>query len=105
MIAKQRVAPDRYERAVEAIHALMTELGLGRHALFDEVGEGMMFPDGTESMSGSVIDETGRIFMFWTDRDAARGRPVFTTWEEIDPASLWSEGGEYLEARADVGLS
>ena len=56
-------------------------------------------------MSGHVIDESGRIFMFWTDWDAARGRPVFTTWQQVEPASSLSDSSEYREARAAVGLA
>jgi hypothetical protein len=104
MIAERQYAPDRYERSVAAIHALLDELGIGRRALFHEVGEGMAFPDGSESMSGHVIDSSGQVFVFWTDWDAARGQPVFTTWQriEIEPAMLTSR--EYQEARAAVGL-
>jgi|SRR3954470_18377473 len=104
MIAEPQFAPDRYERAVSAIHALLDDLGIGRRALFHEVGEGKAFPDGSESMSGYVIDEQERIYAFWTDWDAARGRPVFTTWEQIEPEPALAASEEYQEARALVGL-
>jgi len=104
MVAEPQFAPDRYERAVAAIHALLDDIGIGRRALFHEVGEGVAFPDGSESMSGHVIDELGRVFIFWTDWDAARGRPVFTTWEQIEPEPALNASREYQEARALVGL-
>jgi hypothetical protein len=106
MIAEPQFAPDRYERAIEAIHALIAERVIGRHALFHEVGEGKAFPDGTESMSGGVIDEQGRVFMFWTDWDDEHGRSsVFTTWQQIEPEPRLLESREYQEARAAVGLA
>jgi hypothetical protein len=105
MIAEPQFAPDRYERAVAAIEALLTEIGIGRHALFHEVGEGKLFPDGSESMSGYVIDELGQVYAFWTDWDAARRRPVFTTWEQVEPEPALLASREYQEARQAVGLA
>lgn len=104
MIAEPHFAPDRYERAVAAIHTLIAERGIGRHALFHEAGEGRAFPDGSEAMSGYVVDEQGRTYTFWTGWDAERGRATFTTWEpvELEPRMLASR--EYQEARAEVGL-
>jgi hypothetical protein len=104
MGAEPRYASDRYERAVAAIHALLDELGIGQRALFHEVGEGVAFPDGTESMSGHVIDDQERLFIFWTDWDAARRQIVFTTWEQIEPEPVLAASREYQEARAQVGL-
>ena len=104
MVTELRYAPDRYERSVAAIHALLDELGIGRRALVHEVGEGVAFPDGTESMSGLIVDELECLFIFWTDWDAARGRPVFTTWEQIEPEPALVASREYQEARALVGL-
>ncbi len=105
MIAEQHFAPDRYELAVAAIRALLDDLINGQYALFHEVGEGVAFPDGSESMSGYVVDEQGQIHAFWTDWDAARGRPVFTTWEQIEPEPALIASREYQEAREAVGLS
>lgn len=104
MIAEPRFTPDRYERSIAAIHALLDDLGIGRRALFHEAGEGKAFPDGTESMSGGVIDELGRVFMFGTDWDEARGRPVFVTWRRIEPEPSLLASREYREARAALGL-
>jgi hypothetical protein len=98
-------APDRYELAIEAIHRLITERGIGWHALFHEVGEGEAFPDGSESMSGGVFDEHGRTYSFWTGWDTDQGRAVFTTWERFEPEPRLLESREYREARAAVGLA
>ncbi len=105
MVAERHYEPDRFERSVAAIEALLGDLGIGRHAIFHDVGEGTIFPDGTESMSGLVIDERGRVFMFWTDWDAARGRPVFTTWKQIEPEPALMASPEYRSARSAVGLA
>jgi len=104
MAAEPEYAPDRFERSLAAIEALLDDLGIGRRVIFDDVGEGTIFPDGTESMSGLIVDEHGRIFMFWTDWDAARHRPVFTTWQQLDPSKL-RDSKEYREARKAVGLA
>jgi hypothetical protein len=105
MIAEPQFAPDRYERAIAAIHALITARGVGRHALFHEVGEGRAFPDGSEEMSGYVVDETGRTYAFWTGWDAERSRARFTTWEPVTLEPRMLESHEYREARAAVGLA
>jgi hypothetical protein len=104
MAAEPEYAPDRFERSLAAIEALLDDLGFGRRAIFDDVGEGTIFPDGTESMSGLVVDELGRVFMFWTDWDAARKRPVFTTWQQLEASEL-KESKEYRDARKAVGLA
>lgn len=104
MVAEPQPRQDRFERSVAAIEALLDERGIGRHALFHEVNEGTAFPDGTEAMSGHVVDERGRIYFFWTDWDAERERPRFSTWEEVAAEPAWSSSDEYLDARAAVGL-
>ena len=104
MTAARAPLPDRYERSLAAIEALLPERVIGRHATFFEVGEGEEFPDGTESMSGSVIDSTGQVYSFWTDWDAARGGPTFDIWRRVEPPLDWSEDDEYRAARAAVGL-
>ena len=104
MAAEPHYEPDRFERSIEAVEALLDDIGIGRRAIFHDVGEGTIFPDGTESMSGLVIDEVGRLFFFWTDWDAARGRPVFTTWKQVEPEPSLSASKEYRQARASIGL-
>jgi hypothetical protein len=104
MVAEPQHAPDRYARAVVAIHALISDLGIGRHALFHEVGEGTAFPDGSEAMSGYVLDELGRTYFFWTGWDGTRGRAVFTIWEPAETDPAWRTSEEHQQARAAVGL-
>jgi hypothetical protein len=104
MIAEPEYAPDRFERAIAAIHALIGERGIGRHALFGEVNEGTIFPDGTEAMSGHVVDGQGRTYVFWTDWDAEEHGPVLATWNEVTLDGRWLTDDEYLQARQAVGL-
>jgi hypothetical protein len=104
MVAEPHHAPDRYTRAVAAIHALIEQRGIGRHALFHEVGEGTALPDGSEAMSGYVLDALGRTYFFWTGWDADHGRPVFTIWEPVERDPAWQTSDEYQQARAAVGL-
>ena len=104
MVTARTPAPDRDERALAAVSELLTELGIERHAIFWDVGEGEEFPDGTESMSGNVIDFEGRVYFFWTDWDAERGGPKFGIWRRDEPRDNWLEDGEYRAARVAVGL-
>ena len=104
MTAEPTYAPDRFARALAAIDGLIGERGVGRHALFGEVNEGTIFPDGTEAMSGHVVDEQGRVFTFWTGWDAERQAPVFVTWREVGPDDRLNADREYLQARRAVGL-
>jgi len=97
-------APDRFAGAIAAVHALIGERGVGRHALFGEVNEGTLFPDGTESMSGHVVDEQGRTYFFWTDWDAERQGPVFAIWRHVTPEASWVTDREYLDAQHALGL-
>ena len=105
MVAEQQTTPGRDERGLAAARALIGERGIGRFALFDEVGEGTVFPDGTEDVSGHVIAEDGRVFFFWTAWDAERGRPTLGTWQEVKGEIAGAGSGEYRRARAAVGLS
>ena len=104
MIVEPRHAPDRFERSIAAIHELIAERGIGRHALFGEINEGTAFPDGTESMSGNVVAQDGRVYAFWTAWDDERGHPVFETWDEVIPEVRWLTNAEYVQARCEVGL-
>lgn len=105
MATEPKYAPDRFERSIAGIDALLDDLGICRRAIFYDVGESTIFPDGTESMSGLVADELGRVFFFWTDWDAARERPVFTTWKQIEPEPALMASKEYQQARTSLSLS
>src|SRR4249919_771481 len=104
VVAEPEYAPDRDERSIAAVEALLDDIGIGRRAIFHDIGEGTFLSDGTESMSGLVVDELGRVFIFWTDWDAARERPVFTTWTKIQPEPALTASNEYRQARASLGL-
>ena len=104
MVTARTPAEDRDERSLAAVSALLAERGIGRHAIFWDVGEGEEFPDGTESMSGNVIDAEGRVYFFWTDWDAERNGPAFGIWRREEPEEHWLESKEYRGARAAVGL-
>ena len=103
MTAEPKYAPDRFDRAIAAIHTLVGERGIGRHAVFGEVNEGTIFPDGTEAMSGNVVDEQGRVYAFWTGWDSEHQGPVFITWREVRPGGRLSADREYLQARRALG--
>src|SRR5687768_4192338 len=105
MVPEPQYAHDRDARSIAAIEALLDDIGIGKRGIFHDVGERTIFPDGTESTSGFVIDELGRVFIFWTDWDAARGRPVFTTWKQIEPEPSLKTSKEYQEASATLGLA
>lgn len=96
--------PDEEERQAAALERLFTEKGLGRHGTFWEVGEGTFLPDGTEDLSGFVVDERGRIFFFWTGWDAERGEVAFETWRPVEPEPDWERDPEHRRARAAVRL-
>jgi hypothetical protein len=104
MAAEPAAEDDRDERALAAARDLIAERIVGRFAIFWDVGEGTMFPDGTEDMSGHVIDEQGRIYIFWTEWDASRNRPMFGTWKQIEGKLSNETATEYRRAREAVGL-
>ena len=92
------------EGSVERLYALIEERISGRYALFFGINEGEVMPDGTETESGFVIDERGRVFAFWTAWDAARNGVIFESWEEDEPEPHWQESADYQRARVAVGL-
>jgi hypothetical protein len=61
-------------------------------------------PDGTEEVSGHVIDERGRLFFFWLEWDERLGAPALNTWKPVRPQPRWVKSREYREAREAVGL-
>jgi hypothetical protein len=89
--------------------AILDELvrgrGLDRYAYFHVAGEGRFFPDGTEDVSGYVVDDRGREFFFWTGWEPERGAVTFRTWEEVKPRADHRPGAEERRARAAVGLA
>ena len=87
-----------------ALERLIAAEGIGRHALFFEVGEGTVFPDGTEDESGYVLDEQARVFFFWTAWDPEQGQAVFDQWEQVQPEREWDRIGEYRRAWESIGL-
>ena len=105
MAARHTDIDDRIERAMAAVRELIADRVTGRFATFGEVDEGIMFPDGTEDMSGHVITEDGRLFVFWTAWDDVRARPTFATWEEVEDAVPPTHlSAEERQARTAVGL-
>ena len=98
MIANEQFAPDRYERALAAIHRLIAEQSSAAT------------PSSTRSARAScsrtarrrclaTSSTTRHVYTFWTDWDAEHGRAVFTTWEQIEPEpalarsrSTWTRG-------------
>lgn len=84
---------------------LLTERGIRRYGLFDEVGEGTLFPDGTEAMSGHVVDEHGDVYFFWTGWDQTENRPIFVTWERIGAEPSWLRSAEFRQALEEAGRS
>jgi hypothetical protein len=96
--------PDEHERQMAALARLLAERGIERYGLFWLCGEGTFLPDGTEDLSGFVVDERGRVFFFWTGWDAKQGDVVFETWRQDEPGPDWTESDEYRRARAAAGL-
>jgi hypothetical protein len=106
MAAKHTDIDDRIERDMAAVRNLNAERVTGRISTFGEMDEGTIFPDDTADMSGHVITEDGRLFVFWTTWDSMRARPTFATWEEVeDAAPPIHMAVEERQARAAVGLS
>jgi hypothetical protein len=83
---------------------LLREKGLERYALFFMTGEGEMLPDGSEKLSGCVIDDRGSVHSFWLGWSAELGQPVLTAWDEERPEASWLQSAEYRSARAAIGL-
>ena len=91
-------------RSLAAASNLIAERLAGRFIILDDVGEGRIFPDNTEEISGSVLDEHGALWTFWTKWDDAANRLTLGIWrrEQDDPRRHRSD--EYRRARALVGL-
>jgi hypothetical protein len=95
----QRMRRDAYRATLDA---LIRSKDVGRFAFFDTTIEGRIYPNGMDETSGSIVDERGRVFEFWTAWDAGRGAPAFKFWREVDPAK--ESGAEYRRAREELGL-
>jgi hypothetical protein len=78
------------------------ELTGRRYGVFFNSGEGALLPNGEEEQSGSVVDQDGRHYFYWTGWDAAGGRVCFDIWEPYEPDRL--DGDEYRRARCAAGL-
>src|SRR5262245_55719871 len=74
-------------------------------AVFFETGEGIELPDGSEALSGYVIDAAGRVYWFWLGWDAARHSATLTEWQPAAPRDEWLRSAEYRRARELVGLA
>lgn len=92
------------QRQLDVLLDLVRTKGLGRFAFFLTSVEGSFMPDGTEEVSGCLIDEHGRVFSFWTEWDAKGSAPTLGEWEQIEPQPHWARIREYQEARKAVGL-
>jgi hypothetical protein len=103
MIIVER-APANYERQALDLERLIGQQVQGRYALFFNVGEGTVFPDGTEDESGYVLDEWGRVFSFWTGWDAGRGTVTLEEWKQVEVEPHWEKIGEYRRAREQLGM-
>lgn len=104
-MAAELEAEDRDERSMAAARKLIAEKVVGRFATFADVGEGEIFPDGTEATSGHVIVEDGREFYFWMEWDAEHHRPTLGTWVEVENPRSGDTSVEYRRAREAVGLA
>lgn len=69
------------------------------------MGEGKRLPDGSEDVSGYVLDELGRVFFFWLGWDDECQGVTFSEWEAVEPEPDWTSIGEYRRARQALGLA
>src|SRR5689334_15994768 len=86
-LTPQQIAPGqaatalRDERSLAAASNLIAQRLTGRFAIYHDVGEGKVFPNGTEDLSGWVVDERGDHYFFWVDWDAGADQPILGTWQ------------------------
>lgn len=92
------------DRDSDVLGALLRGRGLRRYGVFLASGEGKMLPDGSESESGYVIDESGSVHFYWLDWEAQSGGPFLKVWEKVSPSPNWSGQPEYHAAREAAGL-
>jgi len=102
MAVEEHVEP--VEGSAERLDELVGARLAGRFAYFFVVNEGDVLPDGTETESGLVIDEEGRVFAFWTGWNRKLDKFEFDTWEQVKTEPHWQDIAEYRRARHAVGL-
>ena len=88
------------------LERLIRERGLARFGIFHASGEGQLLPDGSESGSGYVVDESSRHYFYWLDWDVVRAHLALTRWQELGPTAFadLQDDPEYREARGAAGL-
>jgi hypothetical protein len=87
-----------------ALERAIQERGLRHFAMLDTVGEGRFFPNGMEERSGEVMDQDGRVWMFWTSWDPIREQLTIRDWEEADLVPSLTATRGYARARRELGL-
>ena len=95
-------APREVQRAL--LRAAIARRGLSRFAIFDICVEGRIYPNGFDEVSGSVLNEDGRIWFFWTGWDDERQAVTIRHWDEEPITPLLTSGPEYERARRELGL-
>jgi hypothetical protein len=95
----------RGAQQADVLQQLLRERGIDRYGLFLVSGEGKTLPDGTESTSGFVVDQTARVHFFWLDWDGNYNRPTFKHFESVTPESDWLEDPEYRSALEAAGVA
>lgn len=83
---------------------MIEERGLNRYAIWFAAEEGIEMPNGEEEMSGTLVNEDGRVFSFWTGWDETAARVVFTKWKKVKPRAEWMERRAYRQARELAGV-
>lgn len=96
--------PHEMKRPADVLPRLIRERHIGRYGLFGVTGEGRELPDGSESASGYLVDELGRVYFFWLDWDHVRGEAAFIKWRQVEPQPDWDDDQEYREAREAAGF-
>ena len=74
---------NRLARSVVAITPLILEQAAGRSPVIHVVPLGRRFPDGSEALSGQILDELGQAYRFETQWDAERDRVVLGSWQPV----------------------
>ena len=99
-----RQTVDTQDQQLADLERLIEAQGVGRHAMFFHVGEGTYLPDGSEEITGYVLDTEGRAYYFALGWDLRRQTKALVTWEQVPIEPHWANVGEYRRAREVVGL-